>query len=254
MKSQNIKVLEWNLFKNIPIKTGITTRVGGFSTPPFTSFNLATHTGDSIKNVEKNRLLLMNYLDSKEATYCSATQVHKDNIIIIDKDNIQNKELICDGLITQNRDVVINIFVADCVPIILYDKENKVGGLCHCGWKGTYMDLLPKMIKKMGDIYKSQVKNILIGIGPSIGSCCYNVSEDLYLKFSPIKNEGYIKNNKYFLDLKEINKNKSLKCGIHNCNIEIMDYCTSCSNEIFYSYRKEGESSGRFSCYFKITS
>lgn len=254
MKSQNIRILKWDIFEGYPIKTGITTRQGGVSNPPYSSFNLATHTGDSLSNVDKNRTILMSYLHSDKKNYCSATQVHSDSIIQIDKNNMYDKELICDGLITNNLDPVLNIFVADCVPIVIYDKKNKVGGLCHCGWKGTIKKLLLKMIKQMENDFNSNTNDILIGIGPSIGSCCYNVSKDLYFKFLPIGNEGYVKNDKYYLDLKEINKNQALEYGILEENLEIMKYCTSCSNDMFYSYRKEGEPSGRFSCYLKITS
>lgn len=254
MKSQNIKILKWDLFEGYPIKTGVTTRQGGVSKAPYSSFNLATHTGDSLINVEKNRDILMSYLHSEKINYCSATQVHSDSIIKIDKNNMYNKELICDGLITNKFGPVLNIFVADCVPIVIYDKVNKVGGLCHCGWKGTKKKLLIKMIKLMENDFNSNSKDLLIGIGPSIGSCCYNVSKDLYFQFLPKDNEGYIKDDIYYLNLKEINKNQALDYGILEENLEVMNYCTSCSNDMFYSYRKEGEPSGRFSCYLKITS
>ena len=130
---------------------------------------------------------------------------------------------------------------------------NPLGMLCHCGWKGTYKKLLKKAINFMLENYNSRIEDILAGIGPSIGGCCYNVSEELYNKFSPSKKEGHIvSNNYFFLDLKEINFKIALESGIEKSNIEIMNLCTKCNNNLFYSYRKEGESSGRFSCFLKI--
>ena len=114
--------------------------------------------------------------------------------------------------------------------------------------------LLPKMISQMVTEYKTKHENVLIGTGPSICGCCYNVSKDLYIKFSHESDEGSIRECSYYLDLKQINKNQALKSGISINNIEIMNYCTACSNKQFYSYGKEGEPSRRFSFYMKITS
>lgn len=251
MKSQNINILRWDLFKGYPVNTGITTRTGGFSKPPYTTFNLALHTGDSPIDVTKNREVLCKYLNIDITDYCCVEQVHGNHIEVIE---IHSKNLVCDGLITKSRKPLLNIFIADCVPIAIFDKKLNIGALCHCGWKGTYSELLPKMINMMQSDYNSNPQDILIGIGPSIGECCYNVSEDLYKKFTPEFGEGYIKKGKFFLNLKEINRKQALTCGVLEKNIEVMEYCTSCSNDLFFSYRKEGEPSGRFSCFLNITS
>lgn len=254
MKSANINLLTWNIFKSIKIDTGITTRQGGFSKPPYSSFNLAAHTGDDINTVIKNRALLSEKLNCEPQKYTHGNQVHGDHIHLVDINNIGVNNIDCDALITKETDVILNIFVADCVPVIIYDPIKKVGGICHCGWKGTYKSLLSKTVTRLRDLYGSKTENILVGIGPSIGSCCYNVSQDLYEKFSPKKNEGKTRDNKFYLDLKMINKNQAIESGIGKKNIEVMDMCTSCMNDKFFSYRKEGEPSGRFSCFLKIIS
>ncbi len=252
MTLKNISVLEWEIFKDLPLHIGITTRNGGFSKAPYSTFNLAIHSGDNPDSVYKNRNLLTKYLECSPNSYTHGIQVHGDIIHIVDEKNISKNNIECDALITTNFNALLNIYVADCVPIAIYDPVKKVGALCHCGWRGTNLDLLQKTIKKMVHSYKSMKEDILIGIGPSIGSCCYNVSEDLYSQFNPKENEGHKTNNKFYLDLKVINKNRAIVSGVLEKNIEIMDYCTSCNNDLFYSYRKEGESSGRFSCYLKL--
>ncbi|MGL1894377.1 MAG: peptidoglycan editing factor PgeF [Spirochaetaceae bacterium] len=254
MKSANIRILNWDLFKDNFIQTGITTRINGLSNSPYSSLNLAKHTGDNFNTVDRNRLLLIDHLGCDYNKYTHGNQIHSDIIHIVDNNNIGLNTFSCDALITKEVDVLLNIFVADCVPIVIFDPINRVGALCHCGWKGTYKKLLIKTISKLVDNYNSSIPDLLIGIGPSIGGCCYNVSEDLYTKFAPTTGEGYIKNKKYYLDLKEINKNQSLNIGIINSNIEVMNICTSCNNDMFFSFRKEGEPSGRFSCYLNIIS
>ncbi len=254
MKSKNINILHWDLFKNHPIKTGITTRSGGVSSPPYSSFNLAKHTGDNPITVDLNRKILTDYLGSPIDDYLCVNQVHSDDILVVHKNHNPKKVFNCDAIITDVKEKLLNIFVADCVPITIYDPVKNVGGLCHCGWKGTKKQLLPKTIKSMQSIYKSDIKDLIIGIGPSIGLCCYAVSNDLYADFNPKENEGIIISEKHYLNLREINRNQILKMGIKAQNIEVMDLCTKCNNDLFYSHREEGEPSGRFSCYLKLTS
>ncbi len=253
MKYQNSRIIEWNLFKNYPVKTGITTRNGGVSSESYRTFNLATHTGDSKENVNKNRQILCDILECDPDLYTHGIQVHGDTIQYINKDNCGHNVVECDGIYTDITLPLLNIYVADCVPIAVYDRRKQIGGLCHCGWKGTELNLLQSMVTLFTKKYDSKPEDILIGIGPSIGSCCYNVSEDLYLRFSPGKDEGYIKNKNFYLDLKRINYNQALSVNIPHQNIEIMDLCTSCNTDEFYSYRKEGETTGRFSCFLKLT-
>lgn len=253
MRSKSIKLLHWDIFTNYPIKTGITTRIKGYSISPYTSFNLATHTGDSLKTVIKNRTLLTNKIGCSIESYTHLNQVHGDKIEVINSFNIGSNNQDADALITDNPEALLNIYVADCVPIILYDPKNHVGGLCHCGWKGTYKKLLRKTISSLSKHYGSDPSRLLIGIGPSIGKCCYNVSEELYKDFSPKNKEGSVKNGKYYLDLKQINRQIAINAGVDVSNIEVMNLCTSCNNNLFYSHRKEGEPSGRFSCYLNLS-
>ncbi len=230
MKSQNFEVLKWDIFTNTRLQTGITTRLGGVSRPPYSSLNLAGHTGDNLTDVNSNREILCNHLSTCKEMYTHGIQVHGDKIHRVTEDNIGDNSNECDALLTTSDKPLLNIFVADCVPIVIYDREKNIGALCHCGWKGTFKTLLKKMIYEFIDDFNSYRSDILIGIGPSIGSCCYNVSSDLFNSFNPVAKEGFKKDSEFFLDLKEINKNQALNAGIPLENIEIMDMCTSCNN------------------------
>lgn len=251
MKSQPGNILYWNIFDNLPVTTGVTTRLGGYSTGAYNSFNLATHTGDDTTVVEQNRKKLLHDLDISSKTYISGSQVHGDRVIEITRENC-SATFECDAFITKERDVILNIFVADCVPIVIYDKKQHVCGICHCGWKGTYLKLLSKTISKMEESYNSCREDLLIGIGVSIGNCCYEVSQELFEDFDLRYDEGEVKDNHYFLDLKNINKNQALNVGIPAKNISVMEYCTACKTDLFYSHRKEGEPTGRFSAFISL--
>ena len=95
-------------------------------------------------------------------------------------------------------------------------------------------------------MYGCEPKNIIAAIAPSIGSCCYEVGEDVTEHFFDIP-DGYIqRGKKYMLDLPFINKKQLLDIGLMDENIEMSDVCTACEVDRYFSYRKEQGCSGRF--------
>lgn len=177
-------------------------------------------------------------------------QVHGANIKIIDWDlnwdanNFKKiSQIEADGLITNVANIILTTYHADCVPIYFLDKTKKIVGLAHGGWRGTFENISGKMIDIFNDKYSSDKKDILVGIGPSIGPCCYEVGQDLSQKFiqryNKFPNVVINKNNKFFLDLWKINIYQLMEKGISRDNIIVSDICTSCEVDKFYSYRKE---------------
>ncbi|HHS92747.1 MAG TPA: peptidoglycan editing factor PgeF, partial [Campylobacterales bacterium] len=184
--------------------------------------------------------------------FIGASQTHSANIFIVEKDEtlgwnslddaIQN----CDALITNRPNIMLTILTADCVPILLFDPVQNVIAAVHAGWKGTKEQILHKTVKSMHENFNSNPKNIISGIGPSIGRCCYEVDWNVAQHFSKIESSYLQKRDKYMLDLALINKYQLLKAGLEEKNIELSNICTSCENETYFSYRKEGGCSGRF--------
>lgn len=179
-------------------------------------------------------------------------QVHGTNIKVIDSrtENLQElSQLEADGLLTNLADIVLTTYHADCVPIYFFDKIKGVVGLAHGGWKGTFENISGKMIDTIKSVYKSNVGDLHIVIGPSIGPCCYEVREDLFKLFSSRYKEYkdiLIKNNgKIFLDLWKVNYLQLLDRGIPRENIAISKTCTSCNVDKLYSYRKEKGTTNR---------
>lgn len=194
----------------------------------------------------QNRLLenLSEVLNVNEDNIYSAKQVHGTDVKVIydeDKDVILKLEV--DGLITNKAQIALTTYHADCVPIYFYDKIKKVIGLCHSGWKGTLNNISKAMIKKMENEFSSKPQDILVAIGPSIGSCCYEIKRDVYDMFSntykKVDDILYIRGDKIYLDLWTANKRNLLNSGILEKNIIISEFCTSCNIDTLYSYRKE---------------
>lgn len=156
-------------------------------------------------------------------------QIHSNKIIWIEK----CKDLRCDGILTKEKNCLVGVKTADCVPLLIYNK-NFVGAL-HCGWRGLSSGILENLSKvlKEENIYLKSCKYYL---GPSIGKCCYEVKEDVGNLFKKFYVNGK-------LDLKGFILNFLYENEVLKENIEISDFCTFC-NKSFPSHRRE-KSEGR---------
>lgn len=147
-----------------------------------------------------------------------------------------------DGLITKETGVYLGVNTADCVPIFFIDPNQKIVSIVHAGWKGTIEQIaknaLCEMVSKGGDL-----KNILTGIGPCIGKCCYKVTKERFLffieKFGKDKECIEEKTDGFYLDLGAINVKIMLDCGLKKDNIEYLKICNSCDRDLYFSFRKD---------------
>lgn len=147
-----------------------------------------------------------------------------------------------DAFITDKKNLPLAIFTADCLSIFIYDPFTPAIGLVHAGWRSTKEDILTKTVELMTKTFVSRPRNLCVGFGPSLRSCCYEVGDD----FSDIFSFGLIKRNRdYCLDLTGINKAQALGAGIKDNNIFDSGICTSCRNQEFFSYRREADMAGR---------
>ncbi|RKD34312.1 peptidoglycan editing factor PgeF [Thermohalobacter berrensis] len=245
------------------IKHMFTTRIGGVSPKPYDSLNLGFNLEDEKENVLKNYKIVSDVMEVSLDSCVLSDQTHGTNIRIVTKEDagkgiVRQKDYkSVDGLLTDIPGLTIFTFYADCVPIFYLDKVKKVVGLAHGGWRGTVEKIAGKMIDKMIKVYGSRPEDILIGIGPSIGPCCYEVSEDVFKRFNEnftntrnmLKKRG---SSRWMLNLWEANREALKEKGIKSRNITISNLCTSCNNDIFYSYRKEKGKTGRMAAIIQL--
>jgi YfiH family protein len=216
-------------------------------------FSMALHTGENKNKIIGNRKIIASHLKSDENLhFIVANQTHSDHIKIITKKEAKGWESLedavedCDALITNVKGIVLTILTADCVPVLLYDNEKKVVAAVHAGWKGTKANIVAKTVLKMKEIYACNPENIVAAVAPSIGSCCYEVGEDVAKYFFDILKGVTKREDKYMLDLPYINKYQLLESGLKEEHIEMSNVCTACDFERYFSYRKEKGCSGRF--------
>lgn len=176
-------------------------------------------------------------------------QVHGNMVFILDDPDVSSsvvKQISADALLTQIPGMPIGIFTADCLPILIYDPRLKVIGAIHAGRAGSAESIVLKVVMEMVRVYGSCPAELVMGIGPAIGSCCYEVEEDCVLPFKELfpNEKGLFRSNlsgRYFLDLVAVNKVEGERAGLLPENIYSMDQCTCCSTRNLYSYRREGK-------------
>lgn len=157
-----------------------------------------------------------------------------------------------DALVTDEEGICLMVLSADCVPIILYDPMRRVIAAIHAGWRGTVARIVMETVQMMQVRFQCSPANILAGIGPSIGKCCFEVGAEVAQVFDSIfpLTENIIyeskKSGKYFIDLWEANRRQLLDAGVRYEHIEVAGMCTVCHPDHFFSYRRDSERAGRF--------
>ena len=227
-----------------------TTRRGGYSRPPYDTFNLSFEVGDSDKAVVKNRTKLAKVLRIPVDRFITLRQKHSSRILKVDKKSGLSflvKEVFGEGdaLIT-SRPLALTLFYADCLPIFLVEPAKKVAGLVHAGWRGLKEKIARKTVEKMVEQFGISPTALFAWLGPSIGDCCYQVSTD-FLDYFGDYPESFRKtiDGQIFLNLKSIGHAQLLEAGAKERNIKVVPSCTSCQANLFFSYRREKGETGR---------
>ena len=179
-----------------------------------------------------------------------ATQAHTDKVMIINDENEVEYEFSklnkqeCDGYIVDKPGIATLITTADCNPIIILDKKNRVVANVHAGWKGVINRIYINAINLMQEKYNTNIEDLVICIGPSIRKCCFTSQEESFKeKFTSVFNysKDYLEYDEdgvtFHIDLIEILKHEFGVIGVREEQIHVAPICTRCSNEDFFSFR-----------------
>ena len=176
----------------------------------------------------------------KHDLIAAPNQIHSINVI---NTTIGGEIFNTDGVFSSNNRIVCSIKVADCLPIFFAHKTELFFGIVHAGWRGLVNGIILESIKLIKS-RKIALNEIDVFIGPSIQACCFEVGGDIIDRF----NQKFIKqnmNSKYFVNLQGIAKNKLENGGILKKHIKVSEECTFCQFEKYFSFRREGDKSGR---------
>lgn len=240
-----------NLARFSDISHYVSTRIGGMSEGKYKGLNLGLDSGDEPLTILNNRRLLAQTMELPLDRFVFAEQTHSKNVLIatdsyagmgteISATAVKN----CDGFISKTKNLCINAKSADCTPVLLYDPIQKVIGAVHSGWKGTVQKIAHIAVKLMVEEFNTNPKNIVAGIGPSNGPCCYEVGDEVVEKVAKEfdTNSPFLKLNakskKVHFDLWKTNEYLLLESGLLKSNIETAGLCTQCNPHLFYSARR----------------
>lgn len=245
------------------VRHGFSTRLGGVSEGTFSSMNLSFTRGDAPAAVREN-------FDR----FCAAIRVQADDVVISAQTHTANVKIVTaedrgrgitrekeytdvDGLITNDPNVVLCTQYADCVPLFFVDPVKRVVATSHAGWRGTAAGIAAVTVDKMVEVFGCRREEILAGIGPSIGYCCFEVDAPVYDAFCqvPVFDEGCYTanlNDKFHINLQEVNRRWMLKSGISAEHITVTDLCTKCHPDVFWSHRVTGDARGSLAAFIAI--
>jgi polyphenol oxidase len=228
------------IFSKYPnVRSGMSTKLGSTYHTSF-GMNLGGDVRDEPAIDAMNQKSFFTLFGISSSELAIPLQSHSENVRKIDGPGEYEK---CDALITNLKGLALVVSIADCVPILLFDPIQNAIGAVHAGWRGTANGIIKQAIQKMKWEFKTEPEDVLAFIGPSAGVCCYEVGEEVAVKFEN-KIVPYNK-TKIFIDLKKENASQLQQQGVVQGNIEMSKHCTICEAQLFHSYRRDGKSAGR---------
>ncbi len=250
MKKVSLTPLQIWQFENLRLQANVNHFVSDRnSNPQRNDFTLSLSSSPDKDFVRHNRLMISQAMGIDRDKLFLPSQVHETKIVNVNSQTRRELLLDTDALVTSEKGICIAVMSADCVPILLYDKENQVVAAVHSGWRGTVAKILTLVLHEMNRSYGTTGKNILAGIGPSVSVDNYEVGEEVIAAVENsfgISNDLLIPNgnSKARFDLWKANSQQLIEFGVDINAIEISNLCTISDNEHFFSARK-GDS-GRF--------
>lgn len=231
------------------------TRHGGCSKGCYAAFNINRYCGDQEEDIRMNRLALCQLLGISDDHLIMPHQVHLTKTICINEQFLtlpameRQEELEgVDALMTNLSGVCIGVSTADCIPVLLYDKEHHAVCAIHAGWRGTVKRIVIKAVKTMRKAYGTLPEQLRAQIGPGISLDSFEVGDEVYEAFLQ---EGFDmstiseRKEKWHINLPECNSQQLMSAGLLPKNVAISPVCTMKQSANYFSARRLGINSGR---------
>lgn len=245
---------------------GFSSRIGGVSQGQFAQMNLSFTRGDDPDCVRENYRRIAAAIGFDDRNIVCSDQTHTSNVRRVSREDrgkgyLRPRDYTdVDGLVTDEPEVILATFYADCVPLYFVDPVHRAIGLSHSGWRGTVSDIAGATVAKMAACYGTKPQDLIAAIGPSICQDCYEVSEDVIEEIRAHYPQDvwdtlfYRKENgKYQLNLWEACRQNMLRAGITPDHIEVTDLCTCCNPDVLFSHRASHGKRGNLAAFLGLT-
>ncbi len=227
---------------------GFSTRIGGVSDGCYSTLNLSLTRESNRDNVSENYTRLADALGVDKTLMCACNYEHGTNTVIL-REGVGGAGVMrdndlppCDGVIVTDKSCVALTLHADCTPLFFADKKGRAAGVAHAGWKGTLGGIAVNMINGLG----VPADDILIGVGPSIRVCCFEVKDDVASLFTEKYGDTVLfsRDGRLYIDLIAVTLMQLEGCGIPPENVTLSPLCTYCEEKLFYSHRRDRGNTG----------
>ncbi|HEY1808228.1 MAG TPA: peptidoglycan editing factor PgeF [Acidobacteriaceae bacterium] len=280
LKSQ-VEIVQAQGWRQIPwLVHGFSTRTGGVTTAyrpgqRAGELNLGFTQSDVRENVLENRRRFVESLGEPDAKLVTLRQIHSSLVRRVKgADADREPSWKGDGIMTDEPGVLLAIQTADCIPVLVADTKRRAVAAFHAGWRGTLKRIVEAGVNRMRLEFGSRPEDLLAGIGPGIGACCYAVGEEVRSEFGsqfayapelfhevsdsdPVREKypllfltarapGHSNlGPSLHLDLMDANRRQLLDAGLRAEAITVVGDCTQCQNNRYFSYRAEQGFTGR---------
>jgi YfiH family protein len=232
------------------IKHAVFTRQGGISPEPWASLNVGGLRGDDPERVYQNRVNSFRELGREVGSVYDVWQVHSSDAIWTTGSrpaSVRHRK--ADAILTDRPEVTLFMRFGDCVPILLHDPVKKVVGIAHAGWIGTVNGIVTETVRTMQAAYRSNPRDILAAIGPSIAVHHYEIGpevvDEVEAAFGAEADEFLVhENESAYFNLWRANQFQLENIGVDK--IETSGICTACNLQDWFSHRGEHGETGRF--------
>ena len=209
--------------------------------------------GDDPRHVGRNWQTLSQSFDIASDRFFLMQQVHGDGVLVLDRPFRKEDFPVppaCDAVITDQPNVAICVKTADCVPVFLVDPIKRVIANIHAGWQGTVRNIGGKAVATLERQFGSRLQDLIAVIGPAIGPCCYEVDAPVIEALGDWRDSLDIcrpsnRPDRCMLDLRRLNREQLIRSGLTGGQISIIDLCTACREDLFFSHRRDKGKTGR---------
>lgn len=230
-------------------KHGFSTREGGVSEPPYESLDFALLRDP--ERLRENQRRLGAAVGFDPSRLFQTVQVHGRAVVVAGGDPARLVGHEADALVGEpGSSDAVAVRVADCVPVLIADPATGRVAAVHAGWRGVVAGVLEAAVEKMG-----RGRGYVAAIGPCIGPCCFEVSADVAATIAASTNEGVVarhdaERGKAYVDLRLAVRAQLVALSLDDADIDDLpgrtrEGCTRCEPRRFYSYRRDGDASGR---------
>ena len=254
-ESDGLLLYRFEHFPTDGLVHAISTRQGGVSEAPYATLNLSYTVQDESQRVSENRRRFATALGGDIGRLVGSWQVHGDDVLVVDDDFDPNGTLPrVDIQITDRPGWLLSLRFADCTPLLMLHPERRAIAVVHAGWRGTRIRAAATAVRALHERYGADPRGLLVGIGPAIGPCCYEIGEEVAEQFAD-RSEAVLRNGRPrpHLDLWALNRRAVVEAGVPPEQVRVAELCTRCHADRFFSHRAHGFPAGRFGAAIGLT-